>query len=403
MGIKNKGILSLFLAAAIASSGLLATNVSAADGDGATAPVATNWAEFKAALEANVDFSVNGNIVFEEDVTTSKIIRITGNSTFDLAGHKFEQKDNDWATIATFADLTITGNGEFTSSAYYPIRAQDGNLTIENGKFTNTNEYYFIQTADEAADSVVPDGKADANVYIKGGEFNAPYSVINNFGPGEVVITGGKFVSEGDSEGYGDALLNSYAGKFELNGDIEVTSLARIIGDDLVDAAEERGAITCTRAIVYELEDSKATLCGISSEEDEDAATDDGQTISLINNTHITFAKGVKFTNNGTVYVDASSSFKICRDDYEGDEAAITGEGEISFECEEEVIPEEEVAPETEPETVPTTDADPIEAIDNVPNPATADAIVVYASLLVAFAFGLAFSIKNFIATLKNQ
>ena len=95
------------------------------------------------------------------------------------------------------------------------------------------------------------------------------------------------------------------------------------------------------------------------------------------------------------------SSFKICRDDYAGDEAAVTGESEISFECEEEVVPEEEVIPETEPETIPTTDVESIETVDNVPNPETTDVIAVYASLLAAFAFGLVFSVKNFIATQK--
>lgn len=61
----------------------------------------------------------------------------------------------------------------------------------------------------------------------------------------------------------------------------------------------------------------------------EDDEVTDGLTVNLINDTHITVPKGIKLTNKGKIYVDGTSSIRVCRDDYEGDEADIYGEGKF--------------------------------------------------------------------------
>ena len=104
--------------------------------------------------------------------------------------------------------------------------------------------------------------------------------------------------------------------------------------------------------------------------EEEDDEVTDGLTVNLINDTHITVPKGIKLTNKGKIYVDGTSSIKVCRDDYEGDEADIYGEGEIPFDCEEE--------PEILPAETPEQE-----------NPATVDGIFIAFGVLGASMLGL--------------
>ena len=173
----------------------------------ATATV-TNYSELVAAIAAGDEIEIEGNITLEDDITLNNYVKVSAALTIDLAGHTINMA-NEWYGILSYADLTITGDDEIDASAYCPIVAVDGNLTIENGTFVGSDDvYYMVSTQDESWDSVAPDGKANANVYINGGVFNVPYSVVNNFGPGEVIITAGEFNFTGDSWGDGCALLN---------------------------------------------------------------------------------------------------------------------------------------------------------------------------------------------------
>lgn len=336
----------------------------------ATATV-TNYSELVAAIAVGDEIEIEGNITLEDDITLNNYVKVSAASTIDLAGHTINMAD-EWYGILSYADLTITGDDEIDASAYCPIVAVDGNLTIENGTFVGSDDvYYMVSTQDESWDSVAPDGKANANVYINGGVFNVPYSVVNNFGPGEVIITAGEFNFTGDSWGDGCALLNGLNGTVEINGEgVAVNGLYEILGDDIIDEDEERGTVTCTKGMVYIIETDAIYVCGTDIMEEEDDEVTDGLTVNLINDTHITVPKGIKLTNKGKIYVDGTSSIKVCRDDYEGDEADIYGEGEIPFDCEEE--------PEILPAETPEQE-----------NPATVDGIFIAFGVLGASMLGL--------------
>ena len=207
----------------------------------AAATTVNNYEEFIAAMsDSDTSISVQNDITLEGDVDITKNVFIDAPSTLDMAGHTISMEDRYYGIISE-ADFTITGNGKFNMvNTIYPIIAADGNLTIENGTFiADEDVYYIVSTMDESWDSVVPDGEANANVYIKDGSFYAPYSAINNFGPGEVVVSGGTFISEGDAYGDGFAFLNSYKGTFDINGDVYVVTNNQILGDDIIDESQD--------------------------------------------------------------------------------------------------------------------------------------------------------------------
>ncbi len=316
----------------------------------AAATTVTNYQEFVDAMsDSDSSISVQNDITLEGDVDVTKNVFIDAPSTLDMSGYTMNIDDRSYGIIST-TDFTITGDGTINASnTAYPIVAVDGNLTIENGTFIGDEDvYYFISTMDEAWNSIAPDGEANANVYIQDGYFYSPYSVINNFGSGEVVINGGVFISEGDSYGDGFALLNSYDGTFTIDGDVYVSSVYEILGDDIIDETEERGTVNCVRAEVYVEETETTTICGWEVTQEEDEEIDDGQTIQLINTT-VTIPAGRTLTNNGTIIVEQGSTINICGTYVGGLANIINRGGTVNFNC-------EEATEEVEPNLVGVSD-----------------------------------------------
>ena len=348
-----------------------ATDASAADA------IVTNYEELVTALsDSSTKIVVDGDIKLEGDITVNKVMRMNSANTLDTNGHNILLNN----TLAVWADTTITGNGSIYSNIENPIMAIEGNLTIEDGVYTaDSGTYAFIVTIDGYA----------GNVYIEGGEFNIKNIIINNYGSGEVKITGGLFVSEGvyTEPEYGDsAFMTSSDGTFEINGDsVNVESKYRFLGNKFVSDDEDRGKVVCKAGEIHEMTDwdddwneidyDIHSACGVDEEQSADTTLDGGISYKMINSNY-TIAAGATFSNpSSLIIVGEGSTFTICGE-YDGpDDSLITeDDGKIVRDC-----------PEEEPQPAPT---------DSTDNPATLDDIesafaILICSLGTLFGLGL--------------
>ena len=290
-------------------------NVSAADA------VVTNYDELVAALsDSSSKIVVDGDITLEDDVTINKVMRMNSATTLDTNGHTMTLNK----TMAVWADTTIIGNGGIESDIENPIMAIEGNLTIEDGNYSaGVNTYAFMVTIDGYA----------GNIYVKGGSFNIKNIIINNYGSGEVIITGGEFVSEGsyaEDEWSDAAFMTSSDGKFEINGeDVTVESYYRFLGNKFVDDDEDRGKVVCAQGEIYEEMDW-----------DDDWNEIDYNTYSVCGSNY-TIAAGATLSNSSaTIIIGEGSTLTICGE-YDGPDGSLITEdgGTIVYSCEEEPKP----------------------------------------------------------------
>ena len=226
-----------------------------------------------------------------------------------------------------------------------PIMAIEGNLTIEDGNYSaGVNTYAFLVTIDGYA----------GNIYIKGGSFNIKNIIINNYGSGEVIITGGEFVSEGsyaEDEWSDAAFMTSSDGKFEINGeDVTVESYYRFLGNKFVDDDEDRGKVVCAQGEIYEEMDwdddwneidyNTYSVCGVDETQDSDDSADGSVSYKLINSNY-TIAAGATLSNSSaTIIIGEGSTLTICGE-YDGPDGSLITEdgGTIVYSCEEEPKP----------------------------------------------------------------
>lgn len=311
-------------------------NVSAADA------VVTNYDELVAALsDSSSKIVVDGDITLEDDVTINKVMRMNSATTLDTNGHTMTLNK----TMAVWADTTIIGNGGIESDIENPIMAIEGNLTIEDGNYSaGVNTYAFMVTIDGYA----------GNIYVKGGSFNIKNIIINNYGSGEVIITGGEFVSEGsyaEDEWSDAAFMTSSDGKFEINGeDVTVESYYRFLGNKFVDDDEDRGKVVCAQGEIYEEMDwdddwneidyNTYSVCGVDETQDSDDSADGSVSYKLINSNY-TIAAGATLSNSSaTIIIGEGSTLTICGE-YDGPDGSLITEdgGTIVYSCEEEPKP----------------------------------------------------------------
>ena len=306
------------------------TNVSAVDA------TATNFEELVAALADSSATKVllSGDIVLEDDITLNKTVRIDDETILNLNDHTVTIN----STLAVWSDLMITGDGEVTSDIENPILVVDGDLTINNGNFSGgSNVYTFFATVDPDPDN----GLADiaGNIYINDGYFDISNIIINNYGTGEVIISGGYFLSEGlyVEDIYADsAFMTSVDGTFDIDGDVIIESVYRFLGDKFVDENEDRGEVTCTKGIIYEdldwdddweeIDYHTTTVCGYDNTLEEDVTIDAGESLVLLN-TNITVPAGITLSTEDTaIIVGEGSTLTICGE-YDGDEDLLIEDG----------------------------------------------------------------------------
>jgi hypothetical protein len=324
--------------------------------------IANNYDELVEALaDAESKFvSVRGDITLGDNITINKQLAIDAEITFDANGKTVTTTNvirNGGYNYAfnIHQNMTVTGNGTFNIGGYYGFTTYGGSLTVENGTFNATSDdpYYLFWSS-------------DGDITFNDGEYNSDYIIANNYSTdSKITLKGGTYTS-------GDwAVINSSnGGKIEINGEnVDITTEYDFF-TAVDDEPDEYGSIDCVKGTIMVSEESTIIVCGMTEEADEDGEIPSGVTAKLIKDTHITFPKGTKLVNNGTIYVDATSSIKICKDDYTGSEDAIIGEGEISFDCDEE--------PAVEPDQG-----------SDIDNPATADDAYVYFGLMGLSIVGL--------------
>ena len=308
-------------------------NVNAADA------TVTNYEELVAALSSTSGkIVVDGNITLEDDIVVNKVMRMNSASTLDTNGHTMTLNK----TMAVWADTTIIGNGGIESDIENPIMAIEGDLTIEDGNYSaGVNTYAFIITLDGYA----------GNIYVKGGNFNIKNIIINNYGSGEVIITGGEFVSEGsyaDDEWSDSAFMTSSNGKFEINGeDVSIESHYRFLGNKFINNDEDRGKVVCTLGEIYEEMDLDSegnridydtySVCGADENQESNDGIDGSTSYKLINSNYTIAAGAILSNPSATIVVGEGSPFTICGE-YDGSDESLTAEddGAIVRSCEEE-------------------------------------------------------------------
>ena len=328
-------IITLFFGAFVS-----VTNVSAADA------TVTNYEEFVAALsDDSTRIVVEGDITLEADVTVGKIVIVSSASTFDLNGYKMTLNK----TLGIRANTTITGTGFIETDIENPIMVMEGDLTIENGTFDGgENVYAFIVTLDGYTGSV----------YVKDGIFRMKNIIINNYGSGKVVVSGGYFESDGEyveDEWSDAAFMTSSDGTFEIDGEeVMIESYYRFLGDKFVSEDEDRGEVICKKGQVYEEMDwddnwdevdySTYSFCGLDETLEEDEELDMDVTFKFINS-NITIPAGITLTNSAAkIIVAEGSTIKICGE-YDGDDDSLIEDGgTVTRECEE---PADETNPAT--------------------------------------------------------
>lgn len=309
----------------------------------------SNYDEFVAELN-NPDSTriyIRGDIVFKDDVVVDKIIVTEEASTLDLNGHKMTLNK----TLETHASTIITGNGTIETNVKWPIFVTSGDLTIENGTFTaGAVTYSFIS----------PLAGFGGNVNILGGNFDISNIIVNNYGSGKVVVSGGTFKSRGDySEDDDDdaAFMTSDSGSFEINGDVVVESKYRFLGEKFADPSQLRGEVVCKKGRIQESFDwnddeqmidyNTITICGADETLESDEVIEDSFDYKLIDS-KVTIPAGVTLSNpSARIIVAKGSTFTICGEYAGGEDSLIEDGGTIVRECNEEGGAEEETVPPT--------------------------------------------------------
>lgn len=298
------------------------TNASAADA------TATNFEELAAALaDSNITrVYMGGDIVLEEDIEFNKTVIVDDDSIIGLNDHTITIN----STFAVYANLTISGDGTVTSNIENPIAVGEGSLTIDGGNYESGEKTYAF---------LITYSGTHGNIYINDGYFDISNIIINNYGSGEVIISGGYFLSEGlyEDEVYADAaFMTSSGGTFDINGDVMIESVYRFLGDKFVDENENRGEVTCTKGIIYEdldwddnseeVDYHTTTVCGYDNTLEEDVTIDAGESLVLLN-TNITVPAGITLSTEDTaIIVGEGSTLTICGE-FDGDEDLLIEDG----------------------------------------------------------------------------
>lgn len=310
----------------------------------------SNYDEFVAELN-NPDSTriyIHGDIVFGDDVVVNKIIVTQEASTLDLNGHKMTLNN----TLETHASTIITGNGSIETNIDWPIFVTSGDLTIENGTFTTTG--------DEVYSFISPLAGYGGNVNILGGNFDISNIIVNNYGSGKVVVSGGTFKSRGDyyEDDYVDtAFMTSDSGSFEINGDVVVESTYRFLGEKFADPDESRGEVICKKGRIQEsfdwnddeqkIEYNTITICGADETLESDEAIEDSFDYKLIDS-KVTIPAGITLSNpSARIIVANGSTFTICGEYAGSEDSLIEDGGTIVRECDKEGGAEEETVPPT--------------------------------------------------------
>ena len=309
----------------------------------------SNYDEFVAELN-NPDSTriyIHGDIVFKDDVVVNKIIVTEEASTLNLNGHKMTLNK----TLETHASTIVTGNGAIETNIKWPIFVTSGDLTIENGTFTaGAVAYSFIS----------PLAGFGGNVNILGGNFDISNIIVNNYGSGKVVVSGGTFISRGDySEDDDDdaAFMTSDSGSFEINGDVVVESKYRFLGEKFADPSQSRGEVICKKGRIQEsfdenddeqiVEYNTITICGADETLESDEVIEDSFDYKLIDS-KVTIPAGITLSNpSARIIVANGSTFTICGEYAGSEDSLIEDGGAIVRECNEEGGAEEETVPPT--------------------------------------------------------
>lgn len=142
--------------------------------------------------ESFIDIVSNGSIVvLNNDITVESQLSLSNDFTFDLNGHSLNTTiDDQYLINANGAKVTITGNGEINSKMRIGKAVGGGEIIIENGVFTSSNDKAF-DAVGEGSKVTFNDGKIyavegglmafdGAGIEMNGGSI----TMVDNFGIG---------------------------------------------------------------------------------------------------------------------------------------------------------------------------------------------------------------------------